>query len=155
MPFLIRYYNWPFHPSTIVMRREVWEQVGEFDASYALADTDWFVRVAERFSVAMLPRHGVVNRRHAGNWSNRVGSARMQREIFEIVERSLVRFWPGGSARRIFWRAAWRANVRLRLAWTLGLRAPHGTWKRSLCNLARIAPEHWMERAGVAGANRR
>src|SRR5262249_48912236 len=28
--YMIRYYDWPFHPSTLVVRREVWEQVGEF-----------------------------------------------------------------------------------------------------------------------------
>ena len=164
MPFLIRYYNWPFHPSTIVMRRQVWEQVGEFDASYALADTDWFVRAAERFPVAMLPRHGVVNRRHAGNWSNRVGSARMQREIFEIVERSLTRLWPSWSVRRMLWRTIWstiwRANVRLRLAWTLGLRlrTGHGNaacviWHGLLQNTGRRAPA-WLERIGARAIRR-
>ncbi len=51
--------------------------------------------------VALLPRYGVLNRRHAGNWSNRVGSARMQAEIFEIVERALVRRWPRGGPQLI------------------------------------------------------
>ena len=27
-PYFRRYYNWPFHPSTLVMRREVWERTG-------------------------------------------------------------------------------------------------------------------------------
>jgi len=110
------------------MRREVWENTGPFDAAYALADTDWFVRAAERFPVALLPRHGVLNRRHSGNWSNRVGSARMQAEIFEIVERAMVRRWPRGGAGRVCWRAVWRANVRLRLLLTARarLRSGHG-----------------------------
>lgn len=124
--YLARYYDWPFHPSTLVMRREVWEQTGPFDAAYALADTDWFVRVAERFQVALLPRHGVLNRRHAGNWSNRVGSARMQAEIFQIVERAIIRRWPRGGPRRILWRAIWRANVRLRLLLTVWARVRSG-----------------------------
>ncbi|MEO8048887.1 MAG: glycosyltransferase family 2 protein [Acidobacteriota bacterium] len=128
---MTRYYDWPFHPSTLVMRREVWEQTGPFDPRYALADTDWFVRASERFRVAMLPRYGVLNRRHAGpagNWSNRVGSARMQSEIFEIVESALVRRWPRGGLRRIYWRAVWRANVRLRLLLTVRarMRSGHG-----------------------------
>ena len=126
--YLIRYYDWPFHPSTLVMRRAVWEQTGPFDPAYALADTDWFVRAAERFRIAMLPRYGVLNRRHPGNWSNRVGSARMQAEIFEIVEWALVRRWPRWCIRRVGWRALWRANVRLRLLLTVNarIRSGHG-----------------------------
>lgn len=126
--YMTRYYDWPFHPSTLVMRREVWERTGPFDPRYALADTDWFVRAVERFPVALLPRFGVLNRRHAGNWSNRLGSARMQAEIFEIVERALLRRWPRGGPRRVGWRALWRANVRARLLLTVRarIRGGHG-----------------------------
>jgi hypothetical protein len=124
--YMTRYYDWPFHPSTLVMRRTVWERTGPFDAAYALADTDWFVRAAERFEIALLPRYGVLNRRHPGNWSNRVGSARMQAEIFQIVERALVRRWPRGGPRRFAWRAVWRANVRLRLLLTVRARVASG-----------------------------
>ena len=124
--YLTRYYDWPFHPSTLVMRRKVWDRTGPFDSAYALADTDWFVRAAERFKIALLPRYGVLNRRHAGNWSNRVGSARMQAEIFEIIERALVRRWPRGGPRLAAWRAAWRANVRLRLLLTVRARVTSG-----------------------------
>ena len=124
--YLTRYYDWPFHPSTLVMRRAVWERTGPFNAAYALADTDWFVRAAERFRIAMLPRFGVLNRRHPGNWSNRVGSARMQAEIFEIVERALERRWPQGDPRLVGWRAVWRANVRLRLLLTVRARITSG-----------------------------
>jgi len=124
--YLTRYYDWPFHPSTLLMRREVWERTGPFNAAYALADTDWFVRAAEQFRIALLPRYGVLNRRHAGNWSNRVGSARMQAEIFEIVERALLRRWPYGGLKRVAWRAVWRANVRLRLLLTVRARVATG-----------------------------
>ncbi len=124
--YLTRYYDWPFHASTLVMRRLVWERTGPFDSTFALADTDWFVRAAERFKIALLPRYGVVNRRHPGNWSNRVGSARMQAEIFEIVERALVRRWPRGGPRRVAWRALWRTNVRLRLLLTVHARMESG-----------------------------
>lgn len=123
--YMIRYYDWPFHPSTIVMRRSVWQQVGSFDKRYALADTDWFVRVVEKYPVALLPRHGVLNRRHAGNWSNRVGSARMQAEILEIVERSIDRL-KRAPLERMFCRSVWRWNVRLRLLLTLYARACYG-----------------------------
>jgi glycosyltransferase involved in cell wall biosynthesis len=154
--YMIRYYNWPFHPSTIVMRREVWEQTGEFDPSYALADTDWFVRASASTSIALLPRHGVINRRHAGNWSNRVGSAAMQREIFEIVERAIT---AGPSVSRAlsrtFWTTIWRANVRARLALTLWarLRSGHGdaacaAWHGILQDTGRQMPE-WLGRMGA------
>lgn len=153
-PYLIRYYDWPFHPSTLVMRREVWEQVGPFDPSYALADTDWFVRAAEQFPVALLPRHGVLNRRHGGNWSNRVGSVPMQMEIFAIVDRAIVRRWPKFSLPGTFWRVTWRANVILRLALTLRARMRSGqsdaacaAWQA----LLRLAGRQWawmLERPG-------
>ncbi len=162
--YMMRYYNWPFHPSTIVTRREVWERTGEFDPRYALADTDWFVRAAALTSIALLPRHGVINRRHAGNWSNRVGSAGMQREIFEIVEKAIAG-QPAASGvfggallhtfRRVCWKTLWRANVRARLALTLWarLRSGHGdaacaAWHGILQDTGRRTPE-WIERMGA------
>jgi glycosyltransferase involved in cell wall biosynthesis len=152
IPYLTRYYDWPFHPSTIVMRREVWNRVGPFSARYALADTDWFVRAAEQFPAVLLPRHGVLNRRHPGNWSNRLGSARMQREIFRIVESSIERQKHG--APLLFWKALWRANVRLRLALTLHARLKGGheeaacaAWSQLARGTGRSLP-HALELAG-------
>ena len=124
--YLTRYYDWPFHPSTLVLRRVVWERVGPFHPAYALADTEWFVRAVEQFPAAMLPRYGVYNRRHAGNWSNRLGSARMQCEIFEIVEAAIERRWPRPALARRAWKALWRTNVRLRLLLTLRARLKSG-----------------------------
>ncbi len=154
--YLTRYYDWPFHPSTMVLRREVWSRVGEYNPAYALADTEWFVRVVEQFDVAMLPRHGVLNRRHPGNWSNRLGSARMQKEIFEIVEGAIGRLWAGRPWGASAWRAVWRANVRLRLGLTLAQRVRTGheqaacaAWHGIVQNTGRRTPE-WLERAGVA-----
>ena len=128
LTYFLRYYDWPFHPSTIVMRRAVWEEVGPFDAAFALADTDWFVRAAGRFPVAMLAQRGVLNRRHAGNWSNRLGSARMQHEIREIVERAIAREFADAPLGRFVWKTIWRQNVRLRLALTVAarVRGRHG-----------------------------
>jgi len=158
--YLNRYYDWPFHPSTIVMRRAVWEQTGPFDARYQLADTDWFVRAAERFRVAMLPRYGTNNRRHVGNWSNRVGSAGMQREIFEIVESALRRRWPRWTPRRAMWSWLWRTNVRARLLLTLRARVRDGhteaacaAWSAMVTATGRRMPE-WFERGGAALARR-
>ena len=110
-----------------MLRRQVWERVGPFHPVYALADTDWFVRAVEQFPAAMLARHGVYNRRHPGNWSNRLGSARMQREIFEIVEGAIDRRWPEpASAAAWAWKALWRTNVRMRLLLTLRARLRSG-----------------------------
>jgi len=128
--YLTRYYDWPFHPSTLVLRRAVWERVGPFNPAYALDDTDWFVRAVEQFPAAMLARHGVYNRRHAGNWSNRLGSARMQREILEIVEKAIDRLYSGMTPPELVWKAAWKAlwrmNVRMRLLLTLRARLESG-----------------------------
>jgi glycosyltransferase involved in cell wall biosynthesis len=148
IPYLIRYYDWPFHPSTLVMRRTVWEQVGSFNPKYQFADTEWFLRAAALFPVASLARHGVLNRRHPGNWSNRLGSAHLQREVFEIGEQAI--------GRRLFWRAAWRANVRARLALTMRARirsghsdAARAAWHGMLQDTGRRTPD-WIERAGAA-----
>jgi len=145
------------------MRRSVWERTGSFDPAFALADTDWFVRAAEQVAVAWLPRHGVLNRRHAGNWSNRIGSAGMQREIFEIVERAIGRRYSRrflGGPGRGFWRLLWRANVRTRLAWTLWMRLSGGhelaacaAWKALVEGTGRRVPG-WVEKIGSMAIRR-
>jgi glycosyltransferase involved in cell wall biosynthesis len=158
MPYLIRYYDWPFHPSTIVMRRHVWEQVGPFNPAYQFSDTEWFLRAVEKFSVASLARHGVLNRRHPGNWSNRLGSAHLQREVFEMVEGAIARNFR--YPRRKFWTAVWRGNVRARLALTLRarLKSGHGdagcaAWHGLLQDTGFPSPA-WIERAGDAAIRR-
>jgi glycosyltransferase involved in cell wall biosynthesis len=158
--YMIRYYDWPFHPSTIVMRRSVWRQTGPFNPVYALADTDWFVRAAELFPVVLLPCHGVLNRRHPGNWSNRLGSARMQHEIFSIVEGAIARRWPRSLFERGFARAVWRGHVRLRLLLTACRRVSGGhgdaacaAWIHMLQGTGRQAPK-WLEKAGETAIRR-
>jgi glycosyltransferase involved in cell wall biosynthesis len=150
LKYLTRYYDWPFHPSTIVMRRTVWEQAGAFDPAFALADTDWFVRAVEQFPAALLARHGVLNRRHPGNWSNRLGSAKMQSEIFEIVEGFIRRHYAGNPLRRAAWKMIWRNNVRLRLMLTLASRMRTGhkdaacaAWRQMLQGTGRRTPEYF------------
>jgi glycosyltransferase involved in cell wall biosynthesis len=152
--YMIRYYDWPFHPSTIVMRRAVWEKTGPFNPAYALADTDWFVRAAELFPTVLLPRHGVLNRRHPGNWSNRIGSARMQSEIFSIIEGLIARSGPRNRVGKGLVRALWRAHVRLRLLLTTRLRVMNGhsnaacaAWHQMLQGTGRNVPA-WLENAG-------
>ncbi|HSP66347.1 MAG TPA: glycosyltransferase family 2 protein [Bryobacteraceae bacterium] len=146
--YVTRYYDWPFHPSTLVLRRTVWERTGPFEADYALADTDWFVRAVERFPAALLARYGAYNRRHPGNWSNRLGSARMQNEIFQIVEGSIGRRWPGIALQKTAWKAVWRAHVRLRLLLTLRARlktrhaeAACAAWRQLAQGTGRRLPE--------------
>jgi glycosyltransferase involved in cell wall biosynthesis len=126
MRYMTRYYDRPMHPSTLVVRRSVWELSGGYNPAYALADTDWFMRVAEQSPVVLLPRDGVYNRRHAGNRSTRLGSARMQCEIFTIVEASITRVFEGNLLGRALWRAVWRAKVRLRLLLTMWARLKTG-----------------------------
>ena len=81
IPYMKANYNWPFHPSTLVFRRAVWEKTGRFDSSFALADTAWFIKVGLDFKICYLPRYSVSNTRHIGNWSNDVGSVDMQKEF--------------------------------------------------------------------------
>ena len=154
LPYMVRYYDWPFHASTLVLRREVWVRTGGFDPRFSLADTDWFVRAVELFPAVWLPYHGVYNRRHPGNWSNRLGSARMQREIFQIIEELIVRRYRGNPLNRAFWRIVWRTDVRLHLLLTLiaRVRSAHAdaacaAWHGMLQDSGRHAPE-WLERFG-------
>jgi glycosyltransferase involved in cell wall biosynthesis len=155
--YMARYYDWPFHPSTIVMRRQMWESVGDFDRRFQLADTDWFVRAALSVKIAWLPRYGAINRRHPGNWSNRVGSAGMQREIFSIVERAIA---SRPFVKRAMSRVLWRATVRARLLLTLRdrIREGHGdaacaAWNAMVQGTGRRLPG-WIARLGEAAIRR-
>ena len=85
VPYMTRFYNWPFHPSTWTFRRSMWKEVGHFNPNFALADTDWFIRAALQNKLVYLPHLDVLNRRHAGNWSNRVGVVGMQREFYSAM----------------------------------------------------------------------
>lgn len=153
LTYLTRYYDWPFHPSTIVMRRKVWEQVGPFDAAYALADTDWFVRAVEQFPAAMLAHHAVLNRRHPGNWSNRLGSARMQREIREMIERAIDRLFCSEPIQRAVWKSVWRTNVRARLLLTVRARLATGHAEAACAAWTQAWDGAWMPDVAVrAGA---
>ncbi|WP_443627728.1 glycosyltransferase family 2 protein [Candidatus Njordibacter sp. Uisw_002] len=86
IPYMKANYNWPFHPSTLVFRREVWEKTGNFDSSFALADTAWFIKVGLKFRICYLPKYSVRNTRHIGNWSNDVGSVEMQKEFMVAIQ---------------------------------------------------------------------
>ena len=79
------YFNWPFHPSTFVFKNQVWNTIGPFNPSYELSDSDWYVKVAAKFKIALLPYYGALNRRHSNNWSKQMGSMAMQKEFFEMI----------------------------------------------------------------------
>ncbi len=89
--YYLKYFNWPFHPSTMVFRKTIWAEVGEFDPDYELSDSDWYIRVAGSFKIVYLPHFGVLNRRHEGNWSSRMGTANMQDEFFDMIYKYLDR----------------------------------------------------------------
>lgn len=153
LTYMLRFYDWPFHPSTIVMRREVWDTVGGFDPKFALADTDWFLRAAEAFPVAMLPRHGVLNRRHRGNWSNRLGSTKMQREIRVMVDNCIERLHARAPLTKLAWKHIWGWNVRLRLLLTMAARIRGGesaaaclAWQDALGDLLPGWVESWGDK---------
>lgn len=86
LDYYLKYYNWPFHPSTLVFRKIVWLAGGEFNPKYELADTDWFLKIGSNFDISLLPYYGVLNRRHNGNWSNAMGGVNMQKEQYLMVK---------------------------------------------------------------------
>jgi glycosyltransferase involved in cell wall biosynthesis len=104
--YMIRHYSWPFHPSTLVFRRSVWADVGEFDPQYQLADTEWFLRVVVRHRVTYLPRFGAINRRHLANWSIRTGSVRMHDEVDQAVRSAILQL-PLTAFERPLYSARW------------------------------------------------
>lgn len=85
IPYMKKNYNWPFHPSTLVFRRAVWEKTGRFDPNFALADTAWFIKVGLDFKICYMPLYSVRNTRHKSNWSNDVGSIEMQKEFMQSI----------------------------------------------------------------------
>lgn len=115
--YFLRFYNWPFHPSTLVLRRTFWERVGPFNPDFALSDTEWFVRAAMQGTIVYLPRYSVVNRRHTGNWSNCVGSLKMQREVFQVIAK-VIEGMRGEvpEFKRMLLRAVWKWHYQFILA---------------------------------------
>jgi glycosyltransferase involved in cell wall biosynthesis len=115
--YLMRNYSWPFHASTWVFRRSTWDAVGPFNPEYELADTDWFLRSAERVKIAFLPEPHALNRRHPRNLSNAMGSVAMHEEVNEIALSFIDRL-PSGPTRRAVRRAwlSFNAVRALRLA---------------------------------------
>jgi glycosyltransferase involved in cell wall biosynthesis len=79
-----------FLPGTLVIRREVFDKVGEFnEAIRSASDTDWFFR-AKTLGVAMeiLPETLLIRRIHGANQSREV--AHGQAELLKLVRASLA-----------------------------------------------------------------
>lgn len=95
--YLIRRYSWPFHPSSLVLRRSLWSATGPFDARWQLADTDWFLRASQHGQLDFLPEEHVIDRRHGQNWSNDVGAVAMAREVNQMVHAHLGRLAGAGT----------------------------------------------------------
>jgi glycosyltransferase involved in cell wall biosynthesis len=155
-PYFIRYYNWPFHPSTLVIRRSVWEAVGPFDKQYGVADTDWFARAALEHTLAYLPRSGVINRRHPGNWSNLLGSLKMQDEEHRIVLNAIKVLGKSAPLRGSWFGFIWTWNYRARLLLYALQRARAGKRDLALQAWHVIVHTFWLGRlrpiAAVSGA---
>lgn len=65
--------------SNALLRREVFDEVGEFDTTFEVCDDlDFYLRVAARFPFALVPEHQVYYRKHSGSLST--NSLRMQRD---------------------------------------------------------------------------
>lgn len=128
--YMARFYNWPFHPSTWVFRRSLWDKVGPFNPEYALADTDWFIRASLHSKLVYLPAYGVLNRRHADNWSNRVGAVGMQREFYQAMRmflEAMTKQGQGAQAQRQFRRWAFVYRSYLLRIFVARARAGHFT----------------------------
>ena len=96
-----------FATSTVVVRRECLEQCGGFEDRLALGqDWDMWLRIAERWEVAMLPAALTCYRLHDGQRSAR--SLKMRGWEVEVVRRAMARGPRCGRAQRV---------ARRRLAW--------------------------------------
>ncbi len=77
-------------PSALMVRRDVWNLVGDFDEElrYGGDDTDWFLRVRK-----LGMRHhfvpNVIVRRHVHNSNNSSNITASNRELLNVVRRSL------------------------------------------------------------------
>jgi glycosyltransferase involved in cell wall biosynthesis len=99
--------------SSVVARRECFEECGRFDESLSLAqDWDMWLRIAGRWEVGIVPAPLTIYRMHSEQRSANQRAMRVW-EV-EVVGRALKRRdrggrWPRG--------AAWRRVARRRLAW--------------------------------------
>lgn len=158
--YMMVHYSWPFHPSTLVFRRSLWDVVGPFDPRFCLADTDWFLRCAQGHRIDYLREVHLVNRRHPSNWSNEVGAAGMHGEVDAMVRKYINSLGTAGVSRltRQSLLEAWRMHHLLRvlrLAVARGRAGARGECAEALKLMARALPsiagsldDAWIERLG-------
>jgi glycosyltransferase involved in cell wall biosynthesis len=80
-----------FLPGTLLVRRMVFDQIGAFDAAYAISsDSDWFARAKDAgILMAILPQILLYRRIHSGNLSCEV--QQIQAELLELLRESVIR----------------------------------------------------------------
>jgi GT2 family glycosyltransferase len=85
-------------PGTLLVRRQVFDQVGLFDPDYVIAmDVDWFARVKDAgFELATLPRLMLEKRFHEGNLSHSQPQ-RYEQEMVRAFRASAARQRAGAS----------------------------------------------------------
>jgi glycosyltransferase involved in cell wall biosynthesis len=121
-------YDGPIMPSTVVVRRSVLDDVGHFDESLRIGeDTEFFLRVAEKWRFCHVPGAFTVKRRHTGQISSRLdallpNAALVTRrfsshhpELIPLAGRRMARLHAKVSAdcaMRGEWRKALRHNFR-------------------------------------------
>jgi glycosyltransferase involved in cell wall biosynthesis len=78
-----------FMPSTLLSRRELFDSLGLFDASYSTSsDTDWFFRAKDRgVAMATIPEVLLHKRVHGGNQSFQ--SLTLNRELLRVARASI------------------------------------------------------------------
>lgn len=80
-----------YTPSSLLARRELFQQVGEFDPSFELScDADWFARVFDMgLNLAVLPKILITKRIHDANLSLDV--TKSKNEMMRVLKNSMLR----------------------------------------------------------------
>lgn len=77
--------------SNALLRREVFDTVGDFDTTFEVCDDlDFYLRVAARFPFAVVAEHQVYYRKHSGSLS--ANALRMQRAADRALRRAVERY---------------------------------------------------------------
>lgn len=80
-----------FLPGTLIAKKSLFSQIGDFDASYITAsDAEWFFRAKDaHIPMAVIPEILLYKRIHLGNQSAQVGAAHL--ELLKITRASIRR----------------------------------------------------------------
>jgi glycosyltransferase involved in cell wall biosynthesis len=84
--------NCCFVPSSVLLRKEVFAQVGLFDESLRYCeDYDMWLRIVERYPVLFIPVDGVWYRQHGNQMTKNIGPARWQ-YARRVVDQAQARY---------------------------------------------------------------